>query len=268
MGEYGPSRETAKKEGSNFLAEFLKGSREKVAIGLGALILSMSGAAAAQEGARKHAGRADDELDREVETAKVTPEDVAAARKFFDNTLDLLSVSPEAKSNIRKALDATLSSIPDLEEQMTTIAVFREQVEARLQKREAPAPTAEPKKEEKDTKALVVFSSEKASGRVVVKKSLDGKSGLFVVEGEAAVSEGDLVKVGLLKPDFIKYVKGFKDIGLARTAVEARMRTLFLLQEAAKAAKAQGNAEAVVDLERQVKEMKERIKDKMGDIMP
>ncbi|MBI4427105.1 MAG: hypothetical protein HY569_01290 [Candidatus Magasanikbacteria bacterium] len=268
MGEYGPSREPAKREGPNFLTEFLKGSREKVAIGLGALILSMSGAAAAQEGTRKHAGRADDELDREVEAVKVTPEDVATARKFFDNTVDLLSVSQEAKSNIRKALDATLSSIPDLEEQVKTITMFREQVEARLQKKETSAPTTEPKKEEKDTRASVVFSSEKASGRVVAKHSLDGKQSLFVVEGETSVSEDDLVKVGLLKSDFKKYVKGFKNIGLARTAVEARMRTLFLLQEAVKAAKAQGNAGAAADLERQIREMKERIKDKMGEIIP
>lgn len=276
------------REAGRFLDRFLRGSRKEMAVGLGSLIMLLSGAAAAQEGPRKRADRAFDELDEEVEEAKVTLEDVATARKSFDISLDLLPASPEAKDRIRKTLDETLSEIPDLEGKMETIGKFREQVEARLQKRETPAPAAEPQKapgtaetiepaatpggkaekQEAGFKAVVVFSSEKASGRVVEKKFSDGKKSLFVVEGEALVSIDDLVKAGLLKPDFIKFVKGFKNIAMARTTVEARMRTLFLLQEAAKAAKAQGLTDVANDLYGQVESMKERIKKNMGDIIP
>lgn len=289
MKDVGEHHVGEEKKKGRFLDRFLRGSRREMAVGLGSLIMLLSGAAVAQEGSRKHAHEADDELDREVEEAKVTQEDVAVARKSFDIALDLLPSSPEAKDRIRKTLDETLSEISDLEGKMETIGKFREQVEARLQKRETPpapaaeqkkspeetgksepaeAPAVKEKKEEKNTNALVVFSSEKVSGKVVVKKSADGKGSLFVVEGEAPVSAEDLVKAGLLKADFIKYVTGSRNISLARSAVEARMRVLFLLQEAAKAARAQGQKEAADDLDRQVKDMKERIKKNTGDIIP
>lgn len=105
-----------------FLEKFLKGSRKEIALGLGALIISLSGGALAKENPREK--EAFDELDAETEAVKVTKEGIAQARASFERDLEIFVANPQVRENIKRALTETLGKITSLDEQMQTIQYF------------------------------------------------------------------------------------------------------------------------------------------------
>ena len=113
----------------NFLEKYLKGSRREIALGLGALIISLSGSAIAKE---RHEEDSFDELDAETEAIKVTKEDVKQARSAFERDVEIsLAKYPTAKENVKQSLSSTLDKLTKLEDQIEAIRIFQEQLDAR-----------------------------------------------------------------------------------------------------------------------------------------
>ncbi|MBI5023230.1 MAG: hypothetical protein HZC05_03690 [Candidatus Magasanikbacteria bacterium] len=125
--------EIGKEKKSGFLEKFLKGSRKEIALGLGALIISLSGGALAKENPREK--DTFDELDTETEALKTTKEDVTQAQKSFERDLEIFVANPQVRENIKQALAETLGKLVSLDEQIGAIIYFQEQLDARkLQK--------------------------------------------------------------------------------------------------------------------------------------
>lgn len=125
--------ESGQEKKHGFLEKFLKGSRKEIALGLGALIISLSGSALAKENSREK--DTFDELDAETEALKTTKEDVAQAQKSFERDLEIFVANPQVRENIKQTLAETLGKLVSLDEQIGVITYFQEQLDARkLQK--------------------------------------------------------------------------------------------------------------------------------------
>lgn len=121
--------ETSVEQKRGFLEKFLKGSRKEIALGLGALIITLSGSALAKENPKER--DTFDELDAEAEAVKVTTEDVAQAQKSFERDLEILVANPKIRENMKQTLAETLGKLVSSDEQMQTIRYFQEQLDAR-----------------------------------------------------------------------------------------------------------------------------------------
>lgn len=242
--------------GEGFLKKWLEGPRKTVAMGLGALVLMMSGSALAQ--GKPEAGP-DRGRVKAADTLKAGSAEVRQARKAFENYLRIIIPNEEKVTRILRVLDETIAGegLDDPALQVQAIELFRGQIERRQAEKEV-KPGEKP--------GTLEFTGPHATGKLQVRRAPGGR---IVIEAEARLVGGaaQYAEETYLKPDFMTSYKGLDDKSEVRMKIRLAVQNLLRNDEAAAAADAQGKPDIAAALRRANDELRKDIIGKYGDVL-
>ena len=253
-------KEEQKEKKSNALSEFMTGSRKNVAMGLGAVIMMLSGGALANE---VRADQQAEDPSRVEQKKKVSMQDVHAAYKSFEDSLDFLTDNPQLKTRVLGILDSSLKDLDNPSDQIEAIELFRKTVEQRAREKGMGAR----KREKQEGSESVEFQAGSASGTVRLEQTNSGETKVVLInEGRVGIRE--LINQGVLKPNFLEFTRGKnKASSMLITRIEAKTADLYKYMQAQKAAEEQGKSELARKLQREVDQKRRLIDRLFGDVL-
>lgn len=206
------------------------------------------------------------------ETENVNESDVTAARVAFENALDIYASgagAEESKAKIMKFLDEEVSKMKTPQKKKEVIDVLRNKIDKKItqKSKKSKSNATEGAEKEQTGENSVTFESEKISGRVSVVEKPGGGDRL-IFEANAFVSLKDFIAEGILKPNYWEFTRSQKkDSPVLRDRIESKVKTLYILVEAKKAAESQGKKELAEKIKKNITIQKTMIQKAYGDIL-